>query len=51
VHITDDGLEPAARDLIRAEVSELIVVATSSVTGSAMSNSSTSVGGEGPNAA
>jgi len=51
VLITDDGLEPGARDLIQAEVSELIVVATSANTGGTMSNSSTSAGGEGPNAA
>lgn len=49
VLITDDGLELGARALIRAEVSELIVVATSVEPGGA-TNSSTSWSGEGSNA-
>jgi DeoR/GlpR family transcriptional regulator of sugar metabolism len=49
VLITDDGLESGARALIRAEVSELIVVATS-VEAGGTSNSSTSGGGEDLNA-
>jgi DeoR/GlpR family transcriptional regulator of sugar metabolism len=51
VLITDDGLKPSARALIQAEVSELIVVATSAETAGTMLNSSTSVSGESPNAA